>query len=925
MASSPRREETHEQPRMRPASGFPAKQGMYNPAFEKDACGLAMVATLRGEPGHDIVELALTALRNLEHRGAIGSDAGTGDGAGILTQMPDAFLRAVVDFELPPVGQYAAGMAFLPLDEATRAETKAGVEAVAAAEGLTVLGWREVPTEQEHLGKLAFEARPHFEQLFVSRPAVGDAPALSGIDLDRRVYRLRKRARREHDAYFVSLSSRTLGYKGMVTTLQLEPFYPDLQDERFQSELAVVHSRYSTNTFPSWPLAQPLRMLAHNGEINTVGANRNWMRARQSQLESELIGDIRPLLPICTEGASDSASFDEVLELLTLTGRSLPHAVMMMVPEAYEKQADIAPDLRAFYEYHSMQMEPWDGPAALIFTDGTLVGATLDRNGLRPGRWTETTDGLVVIGSETGVLDFAPERIKRRGRLRPGRMFVVDTAQRRIIEDDEVKAELAALQPWQEWLDAGRVRLKELPEREHIVHPIASITRRQRTFGYTEEEVRILLTPMGQTGAEPLGAMGSDTPIAVLSERPRLLFDYFVQQFAQVTNPPLDSIREEVVTSLALGLGPERNLLEWGPEHTRTITLDFPVIDNDELAKLQNIDKALPGRRSATIRGLYHLEHGEDALERRLEEISAEVDAAIADGAEFIILSDRDSNKDLVPIPSLLMLSAVHHHLIRQENRMKVGLVVEAGDVREVHHVATLIGYGASGVNPYLAMETVEYLVRAGFITGITPERARQKLHLRARQGRAEDHVEDGHLHGVVVCRVAGLRGRGPVGGVRPQVLHGYRDETRRRRGARDRGREPGPPRLRVSRGRRRTRARAAVDRRRVPVAPRRCTAPVHARHGLPPAALDAHAALRHLPGVHEARRRPGGRAEDAPRDVPPEDRRASARADRRGGARLLDRQAFLHGCDELRLDLEGSARDPRHRDELDRGEVEHG
>lgn len=728
MASSPRREETHEQPRMRPASGFPAKQGMYNPAFEKDACGLAMVATLRGEPGHDIVELALTALRNLEHRGAIGSDAGTGDGAGILTQMPDAFLRAVVDFELPPVGQYAAGMAFLPLDEATRAETKAGVEAVAAAEGLTVLGWREVPTEQEHLGKLAFEARPHFEQLFVSRPAVGDAPALSGIDLDRRVYRLRKRARREHDAYFVSLSSRTLGYKGMVTTLQLEPFYPDLQDERFQSELAVVHSRYSTNTFPSWPLAQPLRMLAHNGEINTVGANRNWMRARQSQLESELIGDIRPLLPICTEGASDSASFDEVLELLTLTGRSLPHAVMMMVPEAYEKQADIAPDLRAFYEYHSMQMEPWDGPAALIFTDGTLVGATLDRNGLRPGRWTETTDGLVVIGSETGVLDFAPERIKRRGRLRPGRMFVVDTAQRRIIEDDEVKAELAALQPWQEWLDAGRVRLKELPEREHIVHPIASITRRQRTFGYTEEEVRILLTPMGQTGAEPLGAMGSDTPIAVLSERPRLLFDYFVQQFAQVTNPPLDSIREEVVTSLALGLGPERNLLEWGPEHTRTITLDFPVIDNDELAKLQNIDKALPGRRSATIRGLYHLEHGEDALERRLEEISAEVDAAIADGAEFIILSDRDSNKDLVPIPSLLMLSAVHHHLIRQENRMKVGLVVEAGDVREVHHVATLIGYGASAVNPYLAMETVEYLVRAGFITGITPEKAVKNL-----------------------------------------------------------------------------------------------------------------------------------------------------------------------------------------------------
>ncbi|MET0829734.1 MAG: glutamate synthase large subunit [Microbacterium sp.] len=701
---------------------------MYNPAFEKDACGLAMVATLRGEAGHDIIDLALTALRNLEHRGAIGSDAGTGDGAGILTQMPDAFLRAVVDFELPPVGQYAAGMIFLPRDDERRAAEKAGIEKIAQSENLVLLGWRDVPTADEHLGKLAYDARPVFEQLFVSRPAVGDAPALSGIDLDRRVFRLRKRARTELGAYIVSLSSRTLGYKGMVTTLQLEPFYPDLQDERFASELAVVHSRYSTNTFPSWPLAQPLRMLAHNGEINTVNGNRNWMRARQSQLESELLGDIRPLLPICTEGASDSASFDEVLELLTLTGRSLPHAIMMMVPEAYEKQADIDPKLRAFYDYHSMQMEPWDGPAALIFTDGTLVGATLDRNGLRPGRWTETTDGFIVIGSETGVLDFAPERIKRRGRLRPGRMFLVDTAQRRIVEEDEIKAQLAEQEPWGEWLDAGRVRLADLPEREHIVHPIASITRRQRTFGYTEEEVRILLTPMGQNGAEPLGAMGSDTPVAVLSQRPRLLFDYFTQQFAQVTNPPLDSIREEVVTSLALGLGPERNLLEWGPDHARSVTLDFPVIDNDELAKIQHIDTALPGRSSVTIRGLYRVEAGHKGMQKRIAQMCAEVDEAIEDGAEFIVLSDRDSNKDLAPIPSLLMLAAVHHHLIRNETRMKCGLVVEAGDVREVHHVATLIGYGASAVNPYLAMETVEYLVRAGYITGITPEKAVKNL-----------------------------------------------------------------------------------------------------------------------------------------------------------------------------------------------------
>ncbi|MDE0545572.1 glutamate synthase large subunit [Microbacterium sp. C7(2022)] len=730
MASSPRRNASNEAPlsAQSPLAGFPAKQGMYNPDFEKDACGLAMVATLRGEAGHDIIDLALTALRNLEHRGAIGSDAGTGDGAGILTQMPDAFFREVVEFPLPPAGAYAAGLAFLPRDDDARSAQKTGIEKIAESEGLTVLGWRSVPTAEDNLGKLAFEARPVFEQLFVARPAVASEPALSGIALDRRTYRLRKRSHHELGAYFVSLSARTIGYKGMVTTLQLEPFYPDLQDERFASELAVVHSRYSTNTFPSWPLAQPLRMLAHNGEINTVKGNRNWMRARQSQLESELLGEIDPLLPICTTGASDSASFDEVLELLTLTGRSLPHAIMMMVPEAYEKQADIDPKLRAFYDFHSMQMEPWDGPAALIFTDGTLVGSTLDRNGLRPGRWTETTDGLIVIGSETGVLDFEPERIKRRGRLRPGRMFLVDTAQGRIIEDDEIKRDLADLEPWQEWLDAGRVRLADLPEREHIVHPIASITRRQRTFGYTEEEVRILLTPMGQNGAEPLGAMGSDTPVAVLSDRPRLLFDYFTQQFAQVTNPPLDSIREEVVTSLSLGLGPERNLLEWGPGHARTVTLDFPVIDNDELAKIQHIDTALPGRSSVTIRGLYRAEAGHKGMQKRLAQMCTEADQAIEDGAEFIVLSDRDSNKDLAPIPSLLMLAAVHHHLIRNETRMKVGLVVEAGDVREVHHVATLIGYGASAVNPYLAMETVEYLVRAGFITGITPEKAVKNL-----------------------------------------------------------------------------------------------------------------------------------------------------------------------------------------------------
>jgi glutamate synthase (NADPH/NADH) large chain len=709
-------------------SSTPAATGLYDPRNERDACGLAMVATLRGTAGHDIIQTALSSLRNLEHRGAVGSDAGTGDGAGIVTQIPDAFLRAVVDFELPPVGRYAVGMAFLPTDESERDEIKAGIAEIAASEDLRVLGWREVPVEPSNLGNLARGAMPAFEQLFVQSTREGDKGTVGGLDLERQVFRLRKRAEHQLHAYFPSLSSRTLVYKGMVTTLQLEPFYPDLSDERFVSKLALVHSRYSTNTFPSWPLAQPFRMIAHNGEINTVQGNRNWMRARQSQLESELLGDIRSILPINTPGASDSASFDEVVELLNLAGRSLPHAMMMMVPEAYENQLDIDPARRAFYEYHSMLMEPWDGPAALVFTDGTLVGATLDRNGLRPGRYFVTDDGLVVLASEIGVHDVEPSKVVRKGRLRPGKMFLVDTAEGRIIEDDEVKAGLAQAAPWGEWLEQGRIALKDLPDREHIVHTPASVVRRQRTFGYTEEEVRILVTPMAQNGAEPLGAMGSDTPIAVLSERPRLIFDYFTQQFAQVTNPPLDSIREEVVTSMRLGLGPERNLLTATPEHARQVALEFPVIDNDELAKIQHIDGHSGRRRAVTIKGLYRVDKGEKAMEKRLAKMCDEVDEAIRQGAEFIVLSDRDSNRDYAPIPSLLMLAAVHHHLIREETRMKVGLIVEAGDVREVHHVALLVGYGASAINPYLAMETAEELVRSGMIQGLTPEKAVKNL-----------------------------------------------------------------------------------------------------------------------------------------------------------------------------------------------------
>ncbi len=700
-------------------SSFPEAKGLYNPAEEKDSCGFAMVATTRGYAGHDIIDTALSSLRNLEHRGAVGSDAGTGDGAGILIQVPDRFFRDVVEFELPAAGNYAAGLAFLPLDETQRGAEKSAIEAIAVSEGLAPLGWRVVPTDPEHLGTLAREVMPAFEQFFVS-DARGSA---SGIELDRLTFRLRKRAERELGTYFPSLSSRTIVYKGMVTTLQLEPFYPDLSDDRLESTLALVHSRFSTNTFPSWPLAHPFRYVAHNGEINTVRANRNWMRARQSQLESPLLGDLTPLFPIVADAGSDSASFDEVVELLELSGRSLPHAVMMMIPEAWENDSAMDSDRRDFYRYHSMLMEPWDGPAALAFSDGSIAGATLDRNGLRPGRFLVTDDGLVVLASEIGVYDVAPERVVRKGRLQPGRMFIVDTAQGRIIEDDEIKSQISTLEPWGQWVDDNEIHLEELPEREHIIHTEASIARRQRTFGYTHEEVRMIIAPMAQTGAEPLGAMGSDTPIAVLSERPRLLFDYFAQQFAQVTNPPLDSIREEIVTSMEVGLGPERNLLTATPEHARQVVIDFPVIDNDELAKIRHL--TADGRASTqTIRGLYRVDDGVDALEKRLTAMCNEVDVALSMGVHFIVLSDRDSNSDLAPIPSLLMTSAVHHHLIRAGRRMQTALIVEAGDVREVHHVATLIGFGASAVNPYLAMETAENLVRRGRLEGVTPEKA---------------------------------------------------------------------------------------------------------------------------------------------------------------------------------------------------------
>jgi glutamate synthase (NADPH/NADH) large chain len=682
-----------------------------------------MVATLRGTPGYDIIETALNALRNLEHRGAVGSDAGTGDGAGILMQVPDAFFRTVLKITLPEAGEYGVGLVFESTDATERGREREVFESLALSENLRVLAWRDVPTDPSTLGDLAREAMPFISQVFVE-----STTGLKDMDLERALFRLRKRSEIEIGLYHPSLSAKTIVYKGMVTTLQLEPFFKDLSDRTMVSTLALVHSRFSTNTFPSWPLAHPYRLIAHNGEINTVRGNRNWMRAREAQLRSELLGDIESLKPIITKGASDSASFDEVLELLYLAGRSLPHAMMMMIPEAWEKHTDIEPARKSFYEYHSMLMEAWDGPAAVIFTDGSLAGATLDRNGLRPGRYIITEDGLVVLASEIGVADIEPSKIVRKGRLQPGKMFLVDTVAGRIIEDDEIKAEIAASEPWEKWLGDNRIHLRDLPEREHIAHTPSSVSRRQRTFGYTEEELKILLKPMAIAGAEPLGSMGSDTPIAAISDRPRLLFDYFVQQFAQVTNPPLDAIREEVVTSLSTGIGPERNLLSAGPSHAHQVILDFPALSNDELAKIKHIDEIPESGEAFVVQGLYRVADGSEALEERLAKINSEVDDAISNGATYLILSDRNSNRDMAPIPSLLLTSSVHHHLIRTGRRTMVGLVVEAGDVREVHHVAALVGYGAAAVNPYLALESVELMVREGTIEVVPFEVASTNL-----------------------------------------------------------------------------------------------------------------------------------------------------------------------------------------------------
>jgi glutamate synthase (ferredoxin) len=708
---------------------------------------VGFVAHIKGHRSHAIVRHALDLLINLEHRGACGSDPDTGDGAGILIQLPDRFFREVLPFPLPPPGRYGAGLVFLPHDATDRTAFKTLVEQITADEGQTVLGWRPVPTRLEAAGRSAAAVAPVFEQLFIGcgqvhpadpghvPSAAQQADADAAARFERTLFVIRKRIERQVESldvtddsrktfYIVGLSSRTLIYKGMLTASQIEGLFPDLSSASVESALALVHQRFSTNTFPSWPLAHPYRYVAHNGEINTLRGNINWMRAREGLLRSSAFGDgLAKVLPVVRPGGSDTATFDNVLEFLVMAGRSLPHAVLMMIPEPWSGNPAMDPAVRAFYEYHSSLMEPWDGPASIAFTDGTLIGAVLDRNGLRPSRFCITKDDLVIMASEVGVLDIPADRVVLKDRLRPGKMLLIDTGAGRIVSDEEIKRSLAAERPYRDWLRQHLVDVEDLPSACAERPDHQTVVRRQQAFGYTQEDLRLLLTPMALAGEEPVGSMGTDTALAVLSDRPRLLYDYFTQLFAQVTNPPLDAIREELVTSMASTIGPEGNLLEATPEACRQIKIEYPILHNDQVAKLRHLPPGSPFR-STTLPLLYNPAEDGPGLERAMDELCRKASQAVAAGYGILILSDRGVDATHAPIPSLLATAGVHHHLVREGTRTRCGLLVESGDAREVHHVALLLGYGAGAVNPYLAFETLHDLIRQGLLPGVAHDQA---------------------------------------------------------------------------------------------------------------------------------------------------------------------------------------------------------
>jgi glutamate synthase (NADPH) large chain len=723
-------------PQQRPLMTPPEAQGLYDPRFEHDACGVGFVVNIKGRRSHAVVQRGLEVLINLQHRGACGREANTGDGAGILLQPPDKFLRKVtraLGIALPPAGEYGVGNVFLPRDPAQREELRAIVNRIVGEEGQRLLGWRPVPTSDRALGDSAASVMPVIEQLFIAFGEDTGTLAADPMRFERKLYVIRKRVEHAVDAlvlserrmfYIPSLSSKTLIYKGMLTADQIQPTFPDLTDPDIESALALVHQRFSTNTFPSWPLAHPYRYIAHNGEINTLRGNINWMRAREGLLKSDLFGDdLQKILPIIREGGSDTATFDNVLEFLYMTGRSLPHAILMMIPEPWSAHETMSPELKAFYEYHSALMEPWDGPASIAFTDGTMIGAILDRNGLRPSRYYVTKDDLVVMASEVGVLDIPADEIVVKERLHPGRIFLIDTAKGRIVSDDEIKRELAGAQPYARWLADYLVDIEELPAAPYLPPPShESVARRQQMFGYTQEDLRLLLAPMAAGGEEAIGSMGTDTALAVLSDKPRLLYDYFAQVFAQVTNPPLDAIREELVTTMGSTVGPEGNLLDPRPESCRQIKVAYPVIDNDQTAKLRHVYE--PGFKSITLPMLFDARKGGAGLEEAMEHLKRQASAAVDAGYTILILSDRGGDRGRAPIPSLLATAGVHHHLVLQGSRTRCGLVVETGDAREVHHCALLLGYGAGVVNPYLAFETLDDMIRSGLLVGVTHQDA---------------------------------------------------------------------------------------------------------------------------------------------------------------------------------------------------------
>ncbi|KOS00290.1 MULTISPECIES: glutamate synthase large subunit [Paenibacillus] len=714
-------------------TGLPPKQGLYDPQFEKDACGMGFVAHIKGKPSHDIVSQALTMLVNMEHRGGQGSEPNSGDGAGIMIQVPHLFFQEEAErlgFKLPKAGHYGVGMLFVSNDPKVREVHEQKLRDIIVDEGQNCLGFRDVPTYDEMLGKSAKAAKPGVRQVFIGR----SSDLKEELDFERKLYVIRKRAElairyNQEDEngesfYIPSLSCRKVVYKGMLTTEQVGKFYLDLQDERVTSAIALVHSRFSTNTFPSWDRAHPYRFMIHNGEINTMRGNVNWMHARQAQFESEAFGgDIKKVKPVINPDGSDTAMFDNTLEFLYLSGRSLPHVAMMMVPEPWNKHETMDPKKRAFYEYHSTMMEPWDGPAAMAFTDGIQIGAILDRNGLRPARYYVTKDDLIALSSEAGVLDIAPENVLYKDRLRPGRMLLVDTQEGRIVSDEELKERIASEEPYQQWLDEHLVDLDELPEALEQPEPKhENVNQLQLAFGYTFEELRKILEPMALTGAEPIGSMGYDAPLAVLSDRPQRLYNYFKQMFAQVTNPPIDAIREEIVTSTATTIGPERNLLHPEPESCRQIRLDSPVLSNEEFAKIRHVHR--PGFKSMTIPIFFEAKEGAEGLRKALEGLFEAADRVIDKGHNILILSDRGVDAENAAIPALLAVSSLHHHLIKQGTRTRVSILLESGEPRDIHHYAVLLGYGVSAINPYLAFETLDVMIQQGLLRGISHEKA---------------------------------------------------------------------------------------------------------------------------------------------------------------------------------------------------------